>query len=120
MSRTSLVIQPPAAGPSQWLFTPAQVANNPSVRGGLARNKELDGRAKGVRRLFDLKDALQLFVEALDGRQEEGELMGWILLCRPQIVVSTAAAYLHRFYMKESMQEYQPEVCTFYQGTNKS
>ncbi|KWU41744.1 cyclin-like protein, partial [Rhodotorula sp. JG-1b] len=70
----------------QWLYTPAELAHSTSVRAGLTVQQELHGRARAIKRL---------------------ELTA-IRQYRHQPVISTAATFLHRFYMRETMQQYDP------------
>ncbi|KAI5476305.1 cyclin Pch1 [Pseudohyphozyma bogoriensis] len=68
--------------PPNWSFLPQEVALSPSFIAGVSRDDELNRRAFGVQRLMQLKD----------------------LMASNQLVLSTAVSFLHRFYMRSSMQ----------------
>lgn len=69
---------------SQWLFTESELLLAPSIiDGGLTPEKERENRKKGVN-----------FI-----------LQAGIMLKLPQITLATASVYLHRFYMRESMEQ---------------
>lgn len=77
---------PASSTESQWLYTPAELAHSPSVRAGLTVQQELHGRARAIKRLWTLRNYQTVH----------------------QPVISTAATFLHRFYMRETMQQYDP------------
>ncbi|KAL8281023.1 hypothetical protein RQP46_006702 [Phenoliferia psychrophenolica] len=72
----------------QWLYSPLELLHTPSIRSGWSPSLEVNTRALAVHRLMCLKDVFQT----------------------PQIVVNTAATYLHRFYMRESFHQYAWET----------
>lgn len=69
---------------TQWLFTEAELQRTPSILEGIPLEKERENRSKGVN-----------FV-----------LQVGIMLKLPQITLATASVFLHRFYMRHSMQNY--------------
>ena len=66
---------------SQWIFTEAELSRAPSVLAGCSEQKERENRAKGVNFILQVGIMLKL----------------------PQITLSTASVFLHRFYMRHSM-----------------
>lgn len=68
---------------SQWLFSDDELLRTPSILDGLTSEKERDNRSKGV---FFL--------------QQVG-----IMLKLPQITLATASVFLHRFYVRHTMQD---------------
>ena len=68
---------------SQWLFSDEELSRTPSILDGLTLEKERDNRAKGVN-----------FI-----------LQAGIMLKLPQITLATASVFLHRFYMRHSMED---------------
>ncbi|GAA5884443.1 hypothetical protein JCM3774_005114 [Rhodotorula dairenensis] len=87
MSERALKL-PASSTESQWFYTSHELANSPSVRAGLTVQQELHGRARAIKRLWALRNYQTVH----------------------QPVVSTAATFLHRFYMRETMQQYDPIV----------
>ena len=69
---------------TQWLFTEAELLRAPSILDGLAPEKERENRSKGVNFILQVGIMLKL----------------------PQITLATASVFLHRFYMRHSMQNY--------------
>lgn len=69
---------------TQWLFTEAELLRTPSILDGLAPEKERENRSKGVNFILQVGIMLKL----------------------PQITLATASVFLHRFYMRHSMQTY--------------
>ncbi len=69
---------------TQWLFTEAELLRAPSILDGLAPEKERENRGKGVNFILQVGIMLKL----------------------PQITLATASVFLHRFYMRHSMQTY--------------
>ncbi|BGP23047.1 cyclin Pch1 [Rhodotorula toruloides] len=68
----------------QWFYTRDELLSSPSIREGISVAEEWKQRARAVRRLWKLRDALQV----------------------RQSVVSTAATFIHRFFMRESMNKW--------------
>ena len=68
---------------SQWIFTEAELSRTPTVLDGVSEQKERENRAKGVNFILQVGIMLKL----------------------PQITLSTASVFLHRFYMRHSMVE---------------
>lgn len=68
---------------SQWLFSDEELLRTPSICDGLTPEKERDNRAKGVNFIFQVG----------------------IMLKIPQITLATASLFLHRFYMRQSMED---------------
>ncbi|KAL1958234.1 hypothetical protein VTO42DRAFT_4742 [Malbranchea cinnamomea] len=66
---------------SQWIFTDAELHRTPSVLDGMPIEQEHTSRSKGVN-----------FITQVG-----------ILLKLPQLTLSTASVYLHRFFMRYSM-----------------
>lgn len=108
MAPPSLLSEPTSGADQQWLFTQEMIDNSPSVLGGIPRKMEVHYRAKAVQRMFAYKDHLAMYVRALV--REEQELT---TLRSPQLVINTAAAYMHRFYMRKTMQAHPWEVQAF-------
>ncbi|KAK4697668.1 protein BUR2, partial [Lecanoromycetidae sp. Uapishka_2] len=81
---------PPAALPSeilmiaetQWLFTESELNRTPSILDGLPPKTEREYRSKGVNFILQVGIMLKL----------------------PQITLATASIFLHRFFMRHSMQ----------------
>ena len=69
---------------TQWIFTEKEVAEAPSILDGLTPEKERENRSKGVNFILQVGIMLKL----------------------PQITLATASVFLHRFYMRHSMQTY--------------
>ena len=69
---------------TQWLFTEAELLRTPSILDGLTPEKERENRSKGVNFILQVGIMLKL----------------------PQITLATASVFLHRFYMRHSMQVY--------------
>ena len=69
---------------TQWLFTEAELLRAPSILDGLTPEKERENRSKGVNFILQVGIMLKL----------------------PQITLATASVFLHRFYMRHSMQTY--------------
>lgn len=69
---------------TQWLFTEAELLRTPSILDGLPPEKERENRSKGVNFILQVGIMLKL----------------------PQITLATASVFLHRFYMRHSMQNY--------------
>ena len=69
---------------TQWLFTEAELLRTPSILDGLPPEKERENRSKGVNFILQVGIMLKL----------------------PQITLATASVFLHRFYMRHSMQTY--------------
>ena len=67
---------------SQWIFTEAELSRTPTVIDGVPEQKERENRAKGVNFILQVGIMLKL----------------------PQITLSTASVFLHRFYMRHSME----------------
>lgn len=67
---------------SQWIFTEAELSRTPTVLDGCSEQKERENRAKGVNFILQVGIMLKL----------------------PQITLSTASVFLHRFYMRHSME----------------
>ncbi|GAA6012371.1 hypothetical protein JCM10207_007062 [Rhodosporidiobolus poonsookiae] len=70
----------------QWYWTWAELARSPSVRDGMRVGDEWKQRQKAVKWLWSFKDASGL----------------------KQTTITTAATFLHRFYMRETFQTYEP------------
>ncbi|KAL9637351.1 MAG: hypothetical protein Q9164_002252 [Protoblastenia rupestris] len=71
------------AAESQWLFTEEELLRTPSIIDGLPPKKERENRSKGVNFILQVGIMLKL----------------------PQITLATASVFLHRFYMRHSMQD---------------
>ena len=71
------------AAESQWLFTEEELSRAPSIMDGLSPEKERENRGKGVNFILQVGIMLKL----------------------PQITLATASVFLHRFYMRHSMQD---------------
>ena len=69
---------------TQGLFTEAELERTPSIVEGLSPEKERENRSKGVNFILQVGIMLKL----------------------PQITLATASVFLHRFYMRHSMQTY--------------
>ena len=67
---------------SQWLFSDEELLRTPSILDGLTPEKERENRAKGVNFILQVGIMLKL----------------------PQITLATASVFLHRFYMRHSME----------------
>ncbi len=72
-----------ALAESQWLFTEAELLQTPSVLDGMSPEKETENRGKGVNFILQVGIMLRL----------------------PQITLATASVFLHRFFMRHSMQD---------------
>lgn len=86
---------------AQWLFTEDEVNNPPSVQDGMALADERERRSKGVN-----------FIQQVG-----------MMLKMPQITISTAAVFFHRFVMRHSLKSVKDRkamhhyVCTWYPYT---
>ena len=72
-----------AEAEAQWLFSDAELANTPSIQDGMTQAEERELRAKGVNFLVAVGVMLKL----------------------PQITLSTAAVFFHRFFMRASFKK---------------
>ncbi|GAA5992472.1 hypothetical protein JCM10908_000834 [Rhodotorula pacifica] len=79
---------PASSTESQWFYTPRELAISPSIQAGLTLQQELHGRSRAIKRLWTLRNYQTVH----------------------QPVISTAATFLHRFYMRETLQEYDPII----------
>ena len=68
---------------SQWLFAEAELLRTASILDGLPLEKERENRGKGVNFILQVGIMLKL----------------------PQITLATASVFLHRFYVRHSMQD---------------
>ncbi|GAA5911651.1 hypothetical protein JCM6882_006930 [Rhodosporidiobolus microsporus] len=68
----------------QWYYTRQELARPPSVREGMKLSQERRLRQKAVKTIWKFKDALFL----------------------KQATITTAATLMHRFYMRETFQQY--------------
>ena len=68
---------------TQWLFTEAELRRTPSILDGMPPEKERENRSKGVNFILQVGIMLKL----------------------PQMTLATASVFLHRFYMRHSMQD---------------
>ncbi len=68
---------------AQWLFSDEELLRTPSILDGMTPEKERDNRAKGVNFILQIGIMLKL----------------------PQITLATASVFLHRFYMRNSMED---------------
>ncbi|OAV91493.1 hypothetical protein, variant [Puccinia triticina 1-1 BBBD Race 1] len=75
-------------GNDQWLWTPQTVYETPSKKLGMRWAEEVHQRARAVNWIVRISIALQL----------------------PQLIIATAAAYVHRFYMRKPLQKYSPKM----------
>lgn len=72
---------------SQWLFTDAEILSSPSILDGLDPAEERCRRAKGVNFILQVGMLLKI----------------------PQLTLSVASVFFHRFYMRRSLDvEHQP------------
>ncbi|CAI4222744.1 unnamed protein product [Auanema sp. JU1783] len=82
-----------------WIYTPDQIANAPSVKAGMSLEAEAKNRRDGVNIIWDV---------------------GFNLNLKPYPTLATAALYFHRFYMCHKFQEFQRELtslgCLFLAG----
>ncbi|MCJ1310275.1 hypothetical protein MMC25_003937 [Agyrium rufum] len=76
-----LSVDPLLPSDTQWLFTPAELLQAPSILLGLSQTKEREIRSKGVNFILQVGIMLKL----------------------PQITLATAAVFLHRFFMRRPM-----------------
>jgi len=67
---------------AQWLFTEEEVDNPPSVQDGMSLEDERERRSKGVNFIQQVGQSLRL----------------------PQLTISTAAIFMHRFIMRHSLK----------------
>jgi len=67
---------------AQWIFTEDEVNNSPSVQDGMSLADERERRSKGVN-----------FIQQVG-----------MMLKMPQITISTAAVFFHRFVMRHSLK----------------
>ena len=72
------------AAESQWLFSEEELLRAPTILDGLAPEKERENRSKGVNFIVQVGIMLKL----------------------PQVTLATASVFLHRFYMRYSMQSH--------------
>ena len=68
---------------SQWLFTEAELSRAPSILAGCSEKKERENRIKGVNFILQVGIMLKL----------------------PQITLSTASVFFHRFFMRHAMED---------------
>lgn len=68
---------------SQWIFTEAELSRTPSILAGCSEQKERENRTKGVNFILQVGIMLKL----------------------PQITLSTAAVFFHRFFMRHAMED---------------
>jgi protein BUR2 len=73
------------AAKQQWLFTEGDLLLTPTILDGFSAEQEREARAKGVN-----------FITQVG-----------IMLKIPQLTISTASIFLHRFFMRYSMVEKQ-------------
>ena len=73
----------PEPDSSQWLFTPEELLQTPSIMDGFSVESEREGRAKGVNFITQVGIMLKL----------------------PQYTLATASVFLHRFFVRHSMSE---------------
>lgn len=71
------------AAESQWLLSEEELLRTPSILDGLSPDKERENRSKGVNFILQVGIMLRL----------------------PQITLATASVFLHRFYIRYSMQD---------------
>ncbi|GAA5859081.1 hypothetical protein JCM1840_003740 [Sporobolomyces johnsonii] len=83
-----LIAVPASSTESQWFFSRAEVDHSPSIRAGMKLRDERRQRQKAVHMLWIFKD----------------------LTATRQIVTSTAAAFLQRFYMRETFDKYDAPI----------
>ena len=83
----------PNAASLQWLWSPQDLANSPSVLEGMPVEIELFLRAYSIQVLFNV-------CESVERLALHAHLFG--------------AVFLHRFYMRNSFQRYSPRVRTDY------
>ncbi|KAA1123805.1 hypothetical protein PGTUg99_021074 [Puccinia graminis f. sp. tritici] len=75
-------------GTDQWLWTPQALYDTPSRKLGMGWSEEIHLRARAVNWIVRISITLQL----------------------PQLIIATAAAYVHRFYMRKPLQRYPPKM----------
>ena len=68
---------------SQWLFTEGELSRTPSILAGCSEKKERENRIKGVNFILQVGIMLKL----------------------PQITLSTASVFFHRFFMRHAMED---------------
>ena len=68
---------------SQWIFTEAELSRAPSILAGCSEQKERENRTKGVNFILQVGIMLKL----------------------PQITLSTASVFFHRFFMRHAMED---------------
>lgn len=68
---------------SQWLFTETELSRTPSILAGCSEKKERENRIKGVNFILQVGIMLKL----------------------PQITLSTASVFFHRFFMRHAMED---------------
>ncbi|KAM0792599.1 hypothetical protein ACM66B_005260 [Microbotryomycetes sp. NB124-2] len=84
----------PTSQLSQWLFTDRELSSAPSCvvpdrpQDRLTRSQDKWARARAVQRIWHIRDALQI----------------------PHLPVATAVMFMHRFYMRQTVQHYSPEI----------
>lgn len=90
---------------AQWIFTPLELEHTPSIANGVHPSVERNLRALAVRRLMQLKDAVSTYGPRT--RFLYSSQLSSPDCDSPQIVAATAAAYVHRFYTRETFQDYE-------------
>ncbi|KAK5132676.1 hypothetical protein LTR08_008720 [Meristemomyces frigidus] len=76
------------AAHSQWLFTPAELANTPSIQDGMTVSDERETRSKGIAFILQVG----------------------VLLKLPQLTLDTAAVFFQRFLMRASLKKPRGDV----------
>ena len=66
---------------AQWIFTEEELANTPSIHDGMSMETERERRTKGINFIMQVGMTLKL----------------------PQLTLSTAAVFFHRFLMRHSL-----------------
>ena len=77
-----------AEAEAQWLFTPAELLNTPTIQDGMSVGEERDIRAKGVNFIVQVGIMLKL----------------------PQLTLSTAAIFFQRFLMRASLKKPRGDI----------
>lgn len=99
---------PGSSSSSQWLFPVSALHVTPSrTTSQISLEKELYDRARGVEFLFRLGVSLALSVTC------HFMLTRIFILtfnCRPSYAMHTAATWFHRFYMRNSLEDYHRQV----------
>ncbi|KAK4695553.1 hypothetical protein P7C70_g8529, partial [Phenoliferia sp. Uapishka_3] len=88
MPAPSLITAPVTAADEQWFYSPRELLHTPTIKAGFSPKVEGHLRALAIKRLLCLKDAMN----------------------PPQLVIAAAATYLHRFYMRESFQDWPWQI----------